>query len=123
MLTSSVQSFMQLLGVLVIFIFVLVITYATTKWIAGYQKNQLHNKNLSIVESCKITNNKYVEIVKAGDEYLVIAIGKDEVTLLTKLSKDQLIDPDDVSDEKKTSVSESFQDVLKQVKMRFPKSK
>ena len=35
--TSGFSSFMQLLGVLLIFVFVLALTYFTPKWIAGYQ--------------------------------------------------------------------------------------
>ena len=41
LLSSSLNSFIQLLGVLLIFLFVLVITYFTTKWIGGYQKVQM----------------------------------------------------------------------------------
>ena len=84
--TSGIGSFFQLLGVLLIFIFVLVITYFTTKWIAGYQKQQFHNKNLRVVETLKLTTNKYIQIVEAGDQFLVVGIGKDEVNLLTTLT-------------------------------------
>lgn len=35
--SSGFQNFMELIGVLLIFVFVLVITLYTTKWIAGYQ--------------------------------------------------------------------------------------
>jgi flagellar protein FliO/FliZ len=117
-MTGSLQSFMQLLGVLVIFIFVLVLTYVTTKWIAGYQKSQSKNKNLDIVETLKIANNKYLEIVRAGEDYFVIAIGKEEVTFLFKLSAEQLnLQPEE--GEKVSAVN--FHDILEQVKNRLPK--
>ncbi len=117
-MTGSLQSFMQLLGVLVIFIFVLVLTYVTTKWIAGYQKSQTKNKNLDIVETLKIANNKYLEIVRAGEDYFVIAIGKEEVTFLSKLSAEQLnLQPE----EGEKGVTGNFHDILEQVKNRFPK--
>ena len=87
--TSSLSNFLQLVSVFVIFLFVLVATYLTTRWIAGYQKGHSFNRNLKIIETLKITANKYIQIVQAGDEYLVIAIGKDEVCLLTKLTEDQ----------------------------------
>ena len=56
--TSSFDSFVQLLGVLVIFVFVLGITYVATRWIAGYQKAHLFNKNLRIIETLRLTPNK-----------------------------------------------------------------
>ena len=117
-MTGSLQSFMQLLGVLVIFIFVLVLTYVTTKWIAGYQKSQTKNKNLDIVETLKIANNKYLEIVRAGEDYFVIAIGKEEVTFLSKLSAEQL---NLQLEEGEKGVTGNFHDILEQVKNRFPK--
>lgn len=118
--TSSFESFVQLTGVLLIFVFVLVITYLTTRWIASYQKGHSFNKNLRVVETLKITANKYIQIIEAGDEYLVIAIGKDEVQLLTKLTEEQL---KEVSPEEGfTGIStESFKDILEKWKEHLPK--
>ena len=59
-------------------------------WIAGYQKGQSFNRNLKVIETLKIAQNKYIQIIEAGDEYLVIAHGKDEVRLLTKVTREQL---------------------------------
>ncbi len=118
--TSSFDSFVQLLGVLVIFVFVLGITYVATRWIAGYQKAHLFNKNLRIIETLRLTPNKYIQIVEAGDEYLVIAIGKDEVRLLTKLTGEQLkeIPSEKVADGMGT---ESFKEILDKLKKHIPK--
>ena len=55
LLSSALGSFIQLLGVLIIFLFVLAITYFTTKWIGNYQKTNFANKNLQIVESICVT--------------------------------------------------------------------
>ncbi len=118
--TSSFNSFMQLLGVLVIFVFVLGITYVATRWIAGYQKGHSFNKNLRIIETLKITQNKYIQIIEAGDEYLVIAIGKDEVRLLTKLTEEQLKGMPE--DEFPVGIStESFKEILDKLKEHIPK--
>lgn len=118
--TSSFDNFMQLLGVLIIFVFVLGVTYVTTRWIARYQKCHGFNRNLRIIETLKITTNKYLQIVEAGDEYLVIAIGKDEVQLLTKLTREQLkeLPTDEWSDGIK---NESFKEVFDKVKKHIPK--
>ena len=91
LLSSTGESFFQLIFILVVFVGVLAITYYVTKWIAGYQKTQGFNKNLEIIEAIKITGNKYVQIIRAGeDRYFVIAIGKDEVVPLGELSSSEL---------------------------------
>ena len=118
--TSSLDSFVQLIGVLVIFVFVLLITYVATRWIAGYQKGHSFNRNLKVIETLKVTQNKYIQIVEAGNEYLVIAIGKDEIRLLTKLTEEQLKEVP--TEELPLSFSsESFKDILDKIKKRIPK--
>lgn len=117
---SSLESFLQLIGVLLIFVFVLLITYLTTKWMGGFQKAHSNNKNLKIIETIHVGNNKIVEIVQAGTKYLVIAVGKDEVHLLTELSEAELTEIP-VSDSSSMLSSDSFQDIFNKVKEKFPK--
>lgn len=118
LLSTSFQSLIQLIGVLIIFLFVLIITYFTTKWVGGFQKTQMSRGNLSVVETVRIANNKYIQIVKVGDVYLVIAVGKDEVTKLAELSEDQL---SYLQSEDSGRTQESFQDILNKLKEHFPK--
>jgi flagellar protein FliO/FliZ len=90
-LSSAGESFLQLIVVLIIFVGVLALTTYVTKWIAGYQKTQGLNRNLEVVEAIRLTNNKFVEIVRAGENrYFVVACGKEEVTLLGEISGDEL---------------------------------
>ncbi len=129
LLTSTLDSFVQLLGALVIFAFVLVITYFTTRWIGNYQKTNMNNRNLQFVESVRVGNNKFISLVKAGKVYLVIAVGKDEVTMLAQLTEEQLeeIPAAEMSGilgngQNKFS-TEGFQDILNKLKDNFPKNK
>lgn len=119
-LTSSFESFLQLVSVLVIFVFVLFLTYITTRWIASYQKEHSFNKNLEVIETLKITPNKYIQIVRAGEEYLVIAIGKDEVQLLTRLTEEQLAEVP-ISVDNRGNSAESFKEVFERLKKHLPK--
>jgi len=119
-LASSFESFMQLLGVLLIFVFVLVLTYITTRWIASYQKSHNFNRNLEIIETLNVAANKYVQIVRAGDEYLVIAVGKEEIQLLTKLTEEQVIKLSAESPLGDKSL-ESFKTVFEKIKDNLPK--
>lgn len=87
---TSAGSFVQFLTVFVLFIFVLAICAFTTKFVAGYQKNKMMSGNIHVLETFKIANNKYIQIVKIGDRVFAIGIGKDSVTMLTELNEETL---------------------------------
>ena len=109
LLASAGESIFELIVVLVIFVGILFLTYYMTKWIAGYQKGRMVNQNLELIETLKITNNKYVQIIRAGkDKYLVIGVGKDEISRLGELTEDEVkLLSEDASERKDT-----FHDIL-----------
>lgn len=125
LLSSSLNSLLQLIGALLIFLFVLVITYLTTRWIGSYQKVNMQNKNLQVVESLKVGTNKCIVLVKTGKIYLVVAIGKDEMTVLAQLTEEQLSEvpsfESGTSQVLPQNVTESFQNILEKMKNNFPK--
>ncbi len=87
---ESANSTAQFISVLLIFIFVLALTLFSTRWIAKIQSAQNTNKNINIIETCRIASNKYIQVVKIGNTYMAIAIGKDNVTMLTEISEEEL---------------------------------
>lgn len=89
--TGRMDSYLQFITVLILFVFVLLITYWTTRWIANYQKGKATNGNLEVIETCRISSNKYVQILRVGEKYLVIAIGKDEIYMLAELKEEDLV--------------------------------
>ncbi len=82
------EKIVQLITVLIIFFFVLFITFFTTRWVAGIAKKQNYNKNIEVVESYRIAPSKFIAIVRTGPKYLVIGIGKDEITKLAELEEE-----------------------------------
>ncbi len=88
---GSVSNFLQFIVVLLIFIFVLVLTYVVTKLLAGYQQGNMTNKNIKTIETYRITQNKYIQIVQIGNKYVAISVCKDTVTFLTELSEEDII--------------------------------
>lgn len=106
----TVSGIGQLITVLLIFVFVLVITAVTTRWIANFQKTKAPNSNIEVIESTRIAQNKLVEIVRIGDKYFAIALGKDTVTLISELEGDSL----KFSEEK--AVNMTFREFLNRAK-------
>ena len=120
-LSSSFENFLKLLVTLLIFVFVLAITYFTTKWVGGYQKVRMRSKNLQIIETIPIGNNKMIALVKAGKAYLVVSIGKDEMHPLGQLTEDELTDLSFLYEDKDSiQRTENFSDILRQLKEKIP---
>lgn len=111
--SESVDSYVQFMTVLILFLFVLVITYWVTKWTAGYQKSQNANVNMEILDTIRLSNNKYVQIVRVGRKYLAVAICKDTVTMLTEIPEQDLI-----FSEKSPSKGQGFKDVLEKIQKK-----
>jgi len=92
--TRGINSIAQFFTVLLIFVGVLALTYFTTRWVATYQKGKMLSSNINVIETLKITANKYIQIVKIGDKYFAVAIGKDEIHLIGEISEESLKIPE-----------------------------
>ena len=111
--TDGYNSFFDLITVLLIFVFVIAITLFTTKYIANYQKVQNAGKNIEVLETYKISQTKYVQIVKIGKKYVAIAVSKDTVTLLTTLEEDDVTFPEGSGE------TNSFKEILASFKNKI----
>ena len=103
-------SILQFFTVLIIFILVLGVTAWVTRWTANYQ-SQMSRGNIEIIETARISQNKYLQIVRAGKTYMVIAVCKDTVTMLGEVSEDELTLDDPSA--KRTSFKELFDKTIK----------
>lgn len=119
-ISSGWESFFQLIGVLLIFLFVLVITYFTTRWIAGYQKGAMSNKNIKVIETFRVNNNKFIQIIQIGEKYLAISVCKDTINVLTELTREQLTHFPSEED-KGTAPTPNFQEIFEKLKGKFPR--
>ena len=119
LILSSLDSFVQLITVLVIFIFVLIITYFTTRWMAGIHKGRSYNKNLRIIETISAGNNKMISIVQAGEKYLVVSIGKDEVHYLTELKQEELKDLSFMNPDNQNDKQDPFAEIFGRLKEKY----
>lgn len=123
LLSSSFKSFIELIGTLLIFLFVVIICYLTTRWMGGIQKARGNNKNLKVIETLGVGNNKTICLIEAGKKYLVVAIGKEEMSILTELEREDLKDFSFENDEGNTLGQDSFQEIFEKIKDKFPKNR
>ena len=90
-MSSSLDSIVQFVTVLIIFVFVLGITWFSTRYIAQIQKDQYKTGNMEVIETLRISNNKYLQIVRVGNKYFCMAVCKDTVTMLGEIRKEDLV--------------------------------
>ncbi|MBQ7766852.1 MAG: flagellar biosynthetic protein FliO [Lachnospiraceae bacterium] len=116
--SNGINSFAQFLTVLIIFVGVLALTYFTTRWVASYQKGKMMSGNIQVLETFKITQNKYIQIVRIGEHYYAIAIGKDEITMLGEIKEEEI----HISDDAGMMPKMDFKQLLENAKsMKFKK--
>ena len=120
-MSSRIEAFAQLLTLLIIFIFVLAVTYYVTRFVGNYQKNKLSGSNINILETMRIANNKYVQIVKIGSRVFAIAVAKDTVSYLCELDEDELIYKESSSG-KMLINNDNFKEILEKFKKDKPES-
>lgn len=106
--TSAIDSAAQLLTVIVLFIVVLIATWLTTRYIAGVQKGKLSGSNFETVDTFRLSQNKYVQIIRIGHRYLAVAVCKDTVTVLCELQEDEITFRDEVFTQKAVSFEDFF---------------
>ena len=112
---DSVYNVSQFITLILIFAFVLVLTYFTTKYVANYQKGNMAQSNIRIIEGAKIAQNKFIEIVKIGNKYYALAVCKDSVTVICEIDESELIFKED----KEVG---NFSDVLKKLTSKTSKA-
>ena len=106
----TTDSYAQFITILLLFVFVLAITAVVTKWIGGYQKGMTVGANMEILETLRLSNNKYIQIVRIGRKYLAVAICKDTVTMLSEIPEEDLAFPEGTD-----GGAFSFKDVLSKI--------
>ena len=117
-MTSGVDSVIQFITVLLIFVFVLGVTYFTTRYVAGIQKEKYKTGNMEVIETLRISNNKYLQIVRAADKYYCIAVCKDTITMLGEIQKENM-----VFYENGVNANLNFQDIFERIKQKQPDSR
>ena len=115
-LATGLESFFRLVVSLFLFLFVLAACYFTTVWLGNFQKGKMGKGNIEVIEIHKLTNNKYIEIVRIGKKYYILSVTKERV------EKIDIIDEADIElpDTQMSGANESFAQVLERIKNITP---
>jgi len=108
---DNVKSISQLLTLLVIFAFVLAITYFTTRFVANYQKGRMEDSNIKLLDAARLSQNKYIQIVQIGKKYYALAISKDTVAVIAEVPEEEITIKEDTG-----VVPQKFADILSNLK-------
>ena len=88
--SGSIEQVVRLITLLFILGFVLFLTYWTSKFVGGYQRQKMITGNMEVIEALRVAPNVCLQIVRVGEQYFVIAIGKDTVSMVGQLSPEEL---------------------------------
>lgn len=113
-LNSRWEAFAQLLTLLVVFIFVLALTYFATRWAGNMQKTKMAGRNIQILETMRVSNTKYIQIIKIGSKCFAVAVCKDTITYLSEINEQELT----YSSESKTINTDGFKAILEKFNER-----
>ncbi|MBS5932868.1 MAG: flagellar biosynthetic protein FliO [Clostridiales bacterium] len=110
--SSTIRNIAELFGLLLVFVLILVLAYYTSKWIGKTGAGMTtKNHNITIIETLRLSQTKYLQIIKIANKYIVIAVSKDHVDYLTEIDGDQLKSFEGVMD------TPSFKEVLSKIKL------
>jgi flagellar protein FliO/FliZ len=88
---STWDSLLQLIGLVFLLIIILIAAFYTSRFVGGMKLGQLKNSNFNVVDSYRLSQNKAIQIIKIGNKYVVVAIGKDTINYITELDEAEVI--------------------------------
>lgn len=116
-LTNSLEEISELVTLLVIFIIVIAVTYFSIRIVGNIQKEKLGRGNIQILETQRISNTKYIQIVRIGKKCFAIAICKDSISYLCE------VDEGDLQFNTESSISKTSAESFKTIIDKFKKDK
>lgn len=104
---SDGNNILELFGLIVVFILILIVTYYTTKFVGGVKIGVTKNSNFKVLETYKLSQNKYLQLIQVGNRYFVIAVSKDNISFMTELKEDEILLTD-----KNSAPNGNFSDII-----------
>ncbi len=108
---STTDSFVQLVSLVFVLIIILVAAYYTSRFVGKMKMGQMNKSNFQVIDTYRISQTKALQIVKIANKYVVIAIAKDTIEVITELDEAEVMIREFHNDEK-----QSFKQILDKLK-------
>gem|GEM_PF-1384591 len=92
---NSGNDWIQLVTLVFILIAILFAAYYTSRLVGKFTLGQLKNSNFKVIDTYRISPNKYLQIVKIANKYIAISVSKDNVQFLSELDESEIFIRDD----------------------------
>ena len=108
---SQANSIFELIKLIFILALILVAAYFVTKYVGKVSMGQLKNSNFKVIDTYRISPNKFIQIVKIANKFVVISVGKDAVNFITELDESEVFIRDD-----NTKENVNFKQILEKMR-------
>jgi flagellar protein FliO/FliZ len=114
---NSVENILQLVGIIIIFLIILAAAYAASVLVGKSQGKSYRNleRNMKLIETMRLGNGQFLQIVKIGSRYYVLSITKEHIELITEVTQEEL----NIADA--ADISVPFHDILDKMKVKLDK--
>ena len=85
------EAFAQLIALILILVFVIALCFVTTRLVGNYQKNKLSGSNITVLETLRVSNTKYIQIIKIADRCIAVSVCKDTMNYLCDVNEEELV--------------------------------
>ena len=108
------EAFVRLIVSIVVFMLVLAACYFTTVWIGNFQKGRIGIGNMEVIEVQRVRTTKYLEILRVGKHYYLLAVTKDHIEKIDEIDGAELVIPDSTT----ANMMEPFSQLFEKIKKR-----
>ncbi len=88
---STLDNVLQLVGLLILLVVILAGAYYATRLVGKVNQGKLKKSNFEVIDACRLGRSSFLQIIKIAEEYFVIAVSRDNVSFITKLEADKVI--------------------------------
>ena len=103
---SGVESILKLIGLIILCALIIAASYFVTRLIGRREAGMSGNSNFKIIDACRLTPNKYLQLIQIGTKYICIAVSKDDVTFICELK------PEDITIRNGSAKMPSFKEIM-----------
>ncbi|MCT4545398.1 MAG: flagellar biosynthetic protein FliO [Vallitalea sp.] len=89
-LIQSQSNWWQFIVLLILFILVLFGAYFSTKLFGKFQIKKGSSKNIHQLESISVGPQKFIQLIKIGEEFILIGVTKDKITFIKEIDKNNI---------------------------------